>query len=358
MKKNALIVITRFPFPSYGGDKIRILSIIDRLKEKYKVHLCFVGFSLKKQKAFKFLKIYINIISYKNILKIFFFYLYKKPFQTELYFSNQIYKSLKKKFQNTVFEIGYFHMIRTSEYADCFKIKKLYLDNTDSLVFNYRSIIKNINFIIVNYFFKIEITKIINYYNLISTKFNSFLYISKNDANFDKKILNKKIKFKIFNYNKSQISKKNLYNPNSNNILILGNFTSIANLFMAYQSIKIITELNNKYQQNFNLYLCGFNDFKIKIIYYFLGRNKNINIINNYKYLYQNKVSFFLSLANLAISSGFQNKILDYKQFNLPIICSNNVYKNIPKKMLKKVYYYKSKKNLIRMILNFKKKYR
>jgi hypothetical protein len=106
------------------------------------------------------------------------------------------------------------------------------------------------------------------------------LYISKNDANFDKKILNKKIKFKIFNYNKSQISKKNLYNPKSNNILILGNFTSIANLFMAYQSIKIIAELNNKYQQNFNLYLCGFNDFKECTCNFLFNNGENERLLN------------------------------------------------------------------------------
>ena len=44
MKKTALILTTRQIFPPNGGDKLRVLSIINSLKKNYLIDLAVIGF--------------------------------------------------------------------------------------------------------------------------------------------------------------------------------------------------------------------------------------------------------------------------------------------------------------------------
>ena len=91
MKKTALILTTRQIYPPTGGDKLRILSLINSLKKDYTIDLAVIGFEkidkkvnyhiqFKNIRKIKFYKpTYTNFVV--NFLKFNF-----EPFQSLLYF--------------------------------------------------------------------------------------------------------------------------------------------------------------------------------------------------------------------------------------------------------------------------------
>ena len=90
--------------------------------------------------------------------------------------------------------------------------------------------------------------------------------------------------------------------------------------------------------------LYGEVDFKLKILLFILN-DKNISYIGKYENLKKNKKKFFLALSIQKISSGFQNKILDYKKLSLPILVSSNVMMGMPNYLKNYCYLYNSKMN-------------
>lgn len=344
--KEAFLIVTRNPYPINGGDKKRMWTLINFLKKKnYKIDIFVISYEdkIKKNLFDKKIKIINFKINKINIFKSLFIFLFKKkPLQAAIYYDKKILEKISSFVSKKKYEIGFFHLLRSCEYVDAIKVSKnKFLDICDSHIINYERS-NNLDFIFfpIKIFFNFEKKLLINYYKKVIKKFNKIFYISKFDLIYDQKLFKIKNKFKYLNLNSSQIKKKNLFAVNSNNILIMGNFKSYANLNLVYEAKK----LKKKMEKFRKILLYGEVDFKLKILLFILN-DKNISYIGKYENLKKNKKKFFLALSIQKISSGFQNKILDYKKLSLPILVSSNVMMGMPNYLKNYCYLYNSKMN-------------
>ena len=113
---------------------------------------------------------------------------------------------------------------------------------------NYKRLFRKSKFKLLNYFYLIEAKKILKYYSSNIRNFKKIFYISNFDLNFDKKILNLNTskKFYLFNRNKINSTKQNLYSKNSKNLLFIANFKSVSNLFATYRNLILDRDLKKK----------------------------------------------------------------------------------------------------------------
>jgi hypothetical protein len=337
MKPKLFVFLTRNLFPVNGGDKKRVESVIEIAQKKYDINAIIISY--KKINEIEYKKRDIRLYFFKlNLLDFCYSFLdsilKEKPLQCSLFYSKKIFNEIKKKFNKEKNSLCYFHLIRTADYIYSIPTNKNYLDCTDSLMLNYKKIHddKKIFLFLKKFYFR-ERKLIKKYFKKKINSFTKIFYINKIDAIFDKRELKIKKKILIFNYNKHSFNFRNLYSSNSNNLILIARFTSFANLITTIQNINLIKKYNKIYNEKLNLYLCGYQDIKLKILLLFVGGNC-VKIIYGFKDLFKRNIKFRFGLANYRISTGFQNKYIDYKMLNLPVILSNNVKKSINKKFL------------------------
>lgn len=353
--KKMLIVCTRFPYPVDGGDKLRIFSNINYLKKKFQIDICYIGYEkINYSNQIKDVKnIFEFLIKKKNIISLTLDFLFSKnPLQISIYHKKYIAKQIEKKFQKIKYDVVIFHLLRSTMYYKLFKSRKKYLDNSDSLILNYKRLFRKSKFKLLSYFYLIEAKKIFYYYSRNLQNFQKIFYISKFDLKFDRKILNlkKTKKFFLFNRNRLNTKKINLYSQNSKNLLFIANFKSVSNLFATYKNLNLIRELKRK-NKKINIYFCGNKSFFFNILIKLFGKKKLY--LGNIENLEKCKIKFKYGLGNLVYSSGFQNKILEYINLGLPVITSREVSYGFQKKDRKFFKIYKTDSDLKNNILKF-----
>ncbi len=353
--KKLLIVCTRFPYPVNGGDKLRVASNVNFLKTKFKIDICYIGYeNIKIPSKIKNVK---NIFKFnlkkKNFVSLLLNFLFsKEPLQVNFYHGKSIEKKIKERFKKRKYDIIIFHLLRSTKYHKLFKSKKKYLDNSDSLIMNYKRLFRKSKFRLLNYFYLIEAKKIFYYYSRNLQNFQKIFYISKFDLKFDRKILNlkKTKKFFLFNRNRLNTKKMNLYSQNSKNLLFIANFKSVSNLFATYKNLNLIRELKRK-NKKINIYFCGNKSFFFNILIKLFGKKELY--LGNIENLEKCKIKFKYGLGNLVYSSGFQNKILEYINLGLPVITSREVSYGFQKKDRKFLKIYKTDSDLKNNIHKF-----
>ena len=217
---------------------------------------------------------------------------------------------------------------------------------------NYKRLFRKSKFKLLNYFYLIEAKKILKYYSSNIRNFKKIFYISNFDLNFDKKILNLNTskKFYLFNRNKINSSKQNLYSKNSKNLLFIANFKSVSNLFATYRNLILDRDLKKK-NKNINIYFCGNKSFLFEILIKIFNK-KNL-YLGNIENLAKCKKKFKYGLGNLVYSSGFQNKVIEYMNLGLPVITSREVSYGFQKKDRKLLKIYTSDVKLKNTIYKF-----
>ena len=316
-KKKAIIFTTRNPFRANGGDKVRLLNHLEYYKKNnFDVDLVIIGFEKKNNQNlfYNFNKV-INIkpsliIFLKNIITK-----KKLPLQLSLYFQESIRKKIRQKFKNYLFDESIFHLVRTAGYHDCISsnLKKFEMTDSISLAYSRASKYKIIPSIL-KCIYNFEKKRLINFERSVINNFNVTYLIS----NFDKKFITKKnnniLDIKVTKNNSKEAIIKNLYNKKSQNLLFIGNFKSLSNKFASIELIKLINDFNKKYNRQLKIIFCGNAGFFEK--YYFNLKNNSQWI--SWEELQKGEIFFTLGICNNKIISGYQNKIRDYLNLNLP----------------------------------------
>ena len=190
MKKTALILTTRQIYPPNGGDKLRILSIINSLKKNYLIDLAVIGFEKIDKKFYKQIKFknirkikfyrptYTNFIT--NLLKFNF-----APFQSLLYFDEKIQRMISRDF-DFKYDLLQIHLLRLSPYSAKIHSKKKILDLTDSLILSYNRAkrYKKLNFL-MRFIYMLELNRIYKFKKEKLEIFNLITFVS----NYDKKFI-------------------------------------------------------------------------------------------------------------------------------------------------------------------------
>ena len=346
--KKILFISTRYPFPIFGGDKLRAFDILKVLSKKNRVNLVCLGKkNIIKNKNLSFCKnikvFHLNFLS--RIINTLLSLIKLEPLQNGFYLS----KKMKDYINSTQgdYDSIVCHMLRSSQYLPDNFIGKKILESTDLLSSNYHQTTKLLSiFNPFKYIYFIENFLIRKYEKKVFKKFNKIVFVSNKDATKAKKMIDKK-KIYIIGNAKENISKLFKHKKSNNKIIFVGNIKYLPNKLACNSFAKNILKIINLTYPNIKFHIIGdigyFHNF-------FLSRYKNVIIhgkVQNLKKVVQNSIC---GLCNVKISTGFQNKILTYMSYGIPSIISNDSFINTKFKKNKDVIVFKNTKELINKI--------
>ena len=183
--KKILIVTTKFPFPLFSGDKLRIYNILKYLSKKNKVDLIYTEPNENLQKKIKFINktIFIKTRIIETYFNIFYFFLMGKPLQVGYFFSSAMKIKVNEIKEN--YDTIIFHLIRSSEFMPKNYKGKAILEMTDLISKNYLQLYKKLSFINpLKYLYFIEQMLVEKYEKNISKLFSKIVLVSKKDSKF------------------------------------------------------------------------------------------------------------------------------------------------------------------------------
>ena len=346
-----LLISTRYPFPIFGGDKLRSFSILKFLSKKNQVDLVCLGKRDEIQKKIAFcrnIKVF-HLGFLPRIINTIFSFMKLEPLQNGFCLSNEMKNyidNVEDKYDTIIC-----HLLRSSQYLpDKFKGKKI-LEMTDLPSLNYQQLINQLSIINpVKYIYTIERFLVYRYEKKISEKFNNIIFISNKDAQEGKKKIPLR-KISVIESSDSFVSKVFKYKKNNNKIIFIGNINYIPNKLACYYFAKnILKKINLKYPK-IKFHVIGDIGYFDKI---FLGKYKNVVVhgkINNLRHIVKNSIC---GLCNVKISTGFQYKTLTYMSFGIPVILSANAFINTKFKKNKEILVFRNDEELIKNIYYLK----
>ena len=346
-----LFISTRYPFPIFGGDKLRSFSILKFLSKKNQVDLVCLGTRDEMQKKLTFcrnIKIFhLNFLS--RIINTIFSFTKLEPLQNGFCLSNEMKNYIDNVEGN--YDTIICHLLRSSQYMpNKFNGKKI-LEMTDLPSLNYQQLINQLSiFNPLKYIYSLEKFFVYRYEKKISSRFHNIVFISNKDALEAKKKISPR-KISIIGGADNFVSKLFKYKKNNNKIIFIGNINYIPNKLACYYFAKnILKKINSKYPE-IEFHIIGNIRYLDKI---FLRNHKNVIIhgkINNLKNVVKNSIC---GLCNVRVSTGFQYKTLTYMSYGIPVILSTNAFVNTKFKKNKEVLVFKNDEELIKNIYYLK----
>ena len=346
-----LFISTRYPFPIFGGDKLRSFSILKFLSKKNQVDLVCLGTRDEMQKKLTFcrnIKIFhLNFLS--RIINTIFSFIKLEPLQNGFCLSNEMKNYIDNVEGN--YDTIICHLLRSSQYMpNKFNGKKI-LEMTDLPSLNYQQLINQLSiFNPLKYIYSLEKFFVYRYEKKISSRFHNIVFISNKDALEAKKKISPR-KISIIGGADNFVSKLFKYKKNNNKIIFIGNINYIPNKLACYYFAKnILKKINSKYPE-IEFHIIGNIRYLDKI---FLRNHKNVIIhgkINNLKNVVKNSIC---GLCNVRVSTGFQYKTLTYMSYGIPVILSTNAFVNTKFKKNKEVLVFKNDEELIKNIYYLK----
>ena len=228
--KKILIVTTKFPFPLFSGDKLRIFNILKKLSKKNRVDLIYTDSKANLQKKIKFINktIFVKTHIFEKYFNIIYFLIIGKPLQIGYFFSNEMKTKINEIKDD--YDVIIFHLIRSAEYLPKNYKGKTILEITDLLSKNYLQLQKKLNFFNpLKYIYFLEQILVKKYEKKIANFFNKIIFVSGNDSKY----------FFIGNKNKKKIQiitngtdlkkKQYKFRTKNNDIIFIGNINYLPN---------------------------------------------------------------------------------------------------------------------------------
>ena len=256
--KKILIVTTKFPFPLFSGDKLRIFNILKKLSKKNRVDLIYTDSKANLQKKIKFINktIFIKTHIFEKYFNIIYFLIIGKPLQIGYFFSNEMKTKINEIKDD--YDVIIFHLIRSAEYLPRNYKGKSILEITDLLSKNYLQLQKKLNiFNPLKYIYFLEQVLVKKYEKKIANFFNKIIFVSGNDSKY----------FFIGNKNKKKIQiitngtdlkkKQYKFRTKNNDIIFIGNINYLPNKLACYDFIKKIMPKLEKEGLNITFKIIG-----------------------------------------------------------------------------------------------------
>lgn len=351
--KKILFISTRYPLPVLGGDKIRAIGILKFLSKKNKIDLvCLTNrdqIQTKHPKVCNSIKIFkIGLI--KRCIYTLLYFLKGEPLQVGFYHSKEMKNYLDNVHSN--YHTIIFHTLRSCQYIPKNFSGKKILEMTDLLSLRYQQTFKQLSKLNPSKYIYLLEKYLVQKYEKKNIKFfDKIIFVSKEDIKktpikFPKKKL-------LFIHNGSYINKK-LFKFSKKNIKILfvGNIKYPPNKYACYDFTKdILPKLNNLYP-TIKFHIVGEINFFDKLN---LKKYKNVIIHGPIKNIDSVAKNNICAICNLSIATGFQNKIANYMSYGIPTISSLISFRGLDFKQNKEILIYKTRKELIKKIIELKK---
>ena len=352
--KKILVVTTKFPFPLFSGDKLRIYNIFKYLSKKNKVDLIYTGPKENFKKKIKFIDktIFIKTRRIEKYFNIPFFFIMGKPLQVGYFFSSEMrakINEIKKDYDAIIF-----HLIRSGEFLPKNYEGTKILEMTDLISKNYSQLYKKLNFINpLKYLYLIEQVLLEKYEKKIAESFDRIVLVSKRDGKYFS--IGNKVKKRVQIISNGTDIKKKKYNFKKKNkdIIFIGNINYLPNKIACYDFIK--TTMPKLEMKGINI------TFKIigqtsNLLKFYLARFKNVEVYNNIispEKLCRNAIC---GISNLSVVTGIQNKIMEYMRIGLPTIISEKCFDNLNFIKNKDLLVYKNQDEFVEQIVKLKTK--
>jgi glycosyltransferase involved in cell wall biosynthesis len=266
--------------------------------------------------------------------------------QLGYYFSAEMKNYIDENAKN--YDSMIFHTVRAAQYLPKNYSGKKILEMTDIISLNCKKTFYYLSFFnILKYIYLLEMFLIKKYENYISSFFLKIILVSYDDIRESKKLLFKK-KIQII---KSGINiNRNIFNfkKNNNKVLFLGNINYLPNKIACENFItKVMPDFDKKNK---------------KIVFHIVGpiSNANRNIFKKYRNVkihgaIKNLIPIFkksiCAINNVQIVTGYQNKILTYMSYGIPVISFKKYFEF---KNNSEIMFYNNKKELINKIILLK----
>ena len=352
--KKILVVTTKFPFPLFSGDKLRIYNIFKYLSKKNKVDLIYTGPKENFKKKIKFIDktIFIKTRRIEKYFNILFFFMMGKPLQVGYFFSSEMKAKINEIKED--YDVIIFHLIRSREFLPKNYEGTKILEMTDLISKNYSQLYKKLSFINpLKYLYLLEQILLEKYEKKTAKLFDQIVLVSKRDGNYFS--IGNKVKKRVQIISNGTEVKKKLYKFNKKNkdIIFIGNINYLPNKIACHDFIK--TTMPKLEMKGINI------TFKIigqtsNLLKFYLARFKNVEVYNNIispEKLCRNAIC---GISNLSVVTGIQNKIMEYMRIGLPTIISEKCFDNLNFIKNKDLLVYKNQDEFVEQIVKLKTK--
>ena len=326
-KKKILYLTTRLPFPTIGGDKLRMFNILKQLKKQgHKITLVsLVTIDNDLEACYKNNEFFDELIPVKFDKKLAYLNAVKavfndKPFIVEYFYSKAMQKVVDRLIKENNFDIIIGYMIRIAPYLEKHKDKNIIIDFVDAISMMYERRIKNVQSIWDKFKIGIEYLKVRNYEKKCTKIFKIQTVISQTDKDYIEHFA-KKANIKIIGNGVDTEYYKPIDFPKGNNICFVGSMQYIPNSEAAiYFATKVFPLIKKEIP-----------DAKFKII----GANPRKDLFDAVKgidgvevtgrvddvrdYMKDCKVS----VCPVKIAGGIQNKILEAMSMGIPVVTTS-----------------------------------
>jgi glycosyltransferase involved in cell wall biosynthesis len=185
MSKKILLLLTRYPYPPLGGDKLKSYNLVKILSKNYNLKVIIITDEILTNEVKTFLventssyaiykkhKMLCVYHAFKGLFK-------KEPIQVSYYYSKSIYKNIKHDIDNTDILIA--NLVRTAKYVMS-EQKIKYLDIVDAIGPHYIEAAKKTSSLFWKILYKIEGLKLLKYEQKCVKIFDNTFFVNKQEA--------------------------------------------------------------------------------------------------------------------------------------------------------------------------------
>lgn len=308
MKKKLLYICPHIP-QNISGNELRSFQQFAYLNSKYDVYVIPIirsNYKYYSTDSFKDIK----VLKTNLILSIFKTIYNKDPLQVNLFFSKNIYFSLKKFIADNNIELLFISHIRLVKYSNLLSNKSnVILDFIDCVSSRF-SLKSKKSIFPINYLYKKESELLLRCEKYYSNYLNKSIITTKEDK---AKICQNNSKIKVI----TQPNDTELYSAKNIKLVYLGDLNAEVNIVSIIDFVENVFFKIIEKHKNIQLFVCGITNSK-KILK--LNEHKNI-IVTGFIY----DIESVFKLCDIAVfplkfGSGIKNRILQFANNNIPII--------------------------------------
>jgi glycosyltransferase involved in cell wall biosynthesis len=306
--KKCLLLLTRYPFPPIGGDKVKSYNLIKILSKNFKLRVIIITDEPYNDKGEEFLKnntdsYYVfRYSSFKFKLNAFKGLFKKIPIQVSYYYFSKIHKKITKDIENADIIIA--NLIRTTKYLNNTSHKNKFLDIVDAIGPHYIEATQKATSLLWKILYYIEGKRVLKYEIECVSSFNCSFFVNKQEAEsyskYGKSIwIPNGVSPKLLNYDlPSKI--------NSRKVVFFGKMNYQPNIEAV---IWYIDHIHNHLPIDYEFIILGTSPSK-KIIKK-TNKYKNITITGYLEDPYEILRNCCLVVSPMQIGGGIQNKVLE-----------------------------------------------
>ena len=325
MKKNLIIITTRFPYPVIGGDRLRIYQISKELSNFFNltlISLCEskseISYIIPEDHIYNKI-IRIHMPKWKSWFNSFFALFSSTPLQIAYYKNKDFIDAINSNL--FINDAVFAHLIRSGHFIKDANIIK-FLDMTDAISLNY----KRVQSSKLNFFdyrkliYSIEYKRLFKYEKDIIHSFNHSFLVSEIDKSFLFSSEVKSLNLTTITMGVDQAKFKFKKRNNNGDIAFIGNMKTLQNLdavnFLVYEILPKVLSINPF--------------IKVKLIgriseYHrtLFSKIQGVIVLNEVADVSVAVDGCSIGICPVRLGAGIQTKVLEYMSLGLPCVTTS-----------------------------------